>query len=126
MTQYRVYRSIRVNSIKSVNMDQVGVSWAVDELSADRFGNQHWDDFLIVSAIVNLSNINITQTNAQWESPEFCLENEVVLNEFQNITVEFGGKKYNANTYTDNKNDETRPNDLKCIASEVTDYLETI
>jgi len=121
---YRIYRAIRVNKIEEVNFSEMGISWAVDELSAINFGEQFGQDYIVVSAMVDASQINIGQTNAQWLSSEHGSEGEVVLNNLQDIVVEFDGQSFQARIDDRNINsDETRPAPVECEQSEITDYL---
>ena len=120
--KFRVYRSIRANEI---NTDEIGQSWAMDQTSAEQFAMQFMEDFKIISALVTADQIDIAQTNAQWNSKEHASEMEVVLNSFTNIEVEIDGEIVTANTGEQVSDDETRPNPVECEVSEITDYLET-
>lgn len=123
MKKYRIYRSIRVNNFNEVNLEKMGVSWAVGEWEADRFSAQFNQDYILVSAVVSADQINIAQTNAQWASKDVQHEGEVVLNDVQDIEIEYQGKVYQA--FIDQQgNDESRPEPISCEDSFVTDYLE--
>lgn len=123
MKKYRIYRSIRVNNFNEVNLEKMGVSWAVGEWEADRFSAQFNQDYILVSAVVSADQINIAQTNAQWGSKDVQHEGEVVLNDLQDIEIEYQGKVYQA--FIDQQgNDESRPEPISCEDSFVTDYLE--
>ncbi|MFW6246913.1 MAG: hypothetical protein ACOC22_01920 [bacterium] len=122
---YRVYRSIRKSNIDHIDLDNIGISWAKDESSAEMHADQFMEKYIILSAIVNVEQIDIPQTNGQWES-EYANENEVVLKPYQDIILEFRGKKYRVNTGHGNNNDETRPEPIECDPTEITDYLEKV
>ena len=126
MKKYRIYRSIRVESVEQVNFDSIGISWAADELSAINFSEQFGSDFIVVSAVVSCDEININQTNAQWNSKDQQHESEVVLKENIDFQIEFEGNKYNANTgWMSDSEKESRPNPEYCEVSYVTDFLES-
>ena len=120
--KYRVYRTIRANEI---NTDEIGQSWCSDDLAAEMFADQFMEDYKVVSALVTADQIDIAQTNAQWNSKEHSSEMEVVLNSFTDIEVEIDGEIVTANTGEQVSDDETRPNPVECEVSEITDYLET-
>ena len=121
--KFRVYRSFRSEKIDTT---EIGQSWAMDECSASSFSRQFGVDYIVVSAIVTADQINIAQTNAQWNSKEHASEMEVVLNSFTDIQVEIDGEIITANTGDQVSYDETRPAPVDCDPSEVTDYLEQI
>ncbi|MCA1763879.1 MAG: hypothetical protein LC664_12930 [Flavobacteriales bacterium] len=122
--KFRIYRSIRVESIKDVSMENIGISWCSDESVADDFSRQFNDDYIVVSAIVTEDQIDIAQTNAQWNS-EHMGECEVVLKTGQDITIEFEGRKFEATTgYEDAWKDESRPEAEECESTEVINHLE--
>ena len=120
--KYRVYRTIRANEI---NTDEIGQSWCSDDLAAEMFADQFMEDYKLISAVVTADQIDIAQTNAQWNSKEHSSEMEVVLNSFTDIEVEIDGEIVTANTGEQVSDDETRPNPVECEVSEITDYLET-
>lgn len=122
---YRIYRAIKVSNFQEINLEKMGISWAADELSAIKFGEDFQTEFLIVSAVVTANQINIAQTNAQWNSKQHSSEGEVVLNDLQDIVVEFEGETYNGRIDDENSaNDETRPDAEPCDELEITSYLE--
>jgi len=122
--KFRIYRSIRVSNIEDVNMDRIGISWCSEKSIADDFSRQFNEDYIVVSAIVTADQIDIAQTNAQWES-EHMGECEVVLKSGEDIAVEFEGRDFEATTgFEDAWKDESRPEAVDCEAYEVTDHLE--
>lgn len=127
MKKFRIYRSLRVENIEDVIFENIGISWGADELAAEKFADQFNTDYIIISADVTSDQINISQTNAQWNNKDQGNEEEVVLNENIDIEIEYEGKKYQANTgWMSDGEIETRPRPEECEVSYVTDYLNEV
>jgi len=120
---YKVYRAIRATN---VNTDAIGISWAIDQLAAENFGEQFGEPFIVISAYVKANQINVPQTNAQWLSIEHCTEQEVVLHEHEDISIIVEGEVINnANTGAMPQSQiETRPDPEQCRKKEILNHLE--
>ena len=133
MKLYRVSRAIFAESIEDIDFENIGINWAIDANAADDFALQFKGSrgkYFVFEAIVNESQIDIAQTNGQWNS-EHSYENEVVLKEYEDIEVFLmddemllpTGEKYSANTGVA-KFDETRPDPIPCDEDEILEQLE--
>ena len=128
MKTYTIYRAIFADNIGDIDLENIGQSFAQHETLAEEFSNQffHRGNYFIVKAEVTESQINIDQTNAQWNAKDWSKEGEVVLKPHQEIKVTIGGNTMLANTgFCRFADDETRPNPIDCDPCEVTDYLQS-
>jgi len=132
MKTYYIYRAIFADSIEDIDFDNLGQSFAQDGSLAENYaiGKDRVTDgsYFIIEAKVNDSNIDIAQTNGQWES-EYKDEGEVVLESHQEIEVTVYQDNEELITRTANTgvhrdvSDETRANPVECDTEEITDYL---
>jgi len=126
MKTYTIYRAVFADSIEDIDFDNLGQSFAISEFDAINFADQ-WNDrgnYFMIEAEVTEAQINIAQTNAQWDSKDWGNEGEVVLTEHQEINITVYGEKKIANTgFCRYENDETRPNPIECAPFAVTDFL---
>lgn len=123
MTTYTIYRAVFTDTIDDVDLSNIGTNWAVEQFYAEDFADQFLDrgNYIVLSAKVTADQINIAQTNGQWNS-EHAGEGEVVLMEGVDISVEHDETTYQANTGLADF-DESRPDPEECEESEITDYL---
>jgi hypothetical protein len=130
---YTIYRAIFADSIEDIDFENLGQSFAQDASLAEKFAKGRKavstiKNYFLIEAKVTTNQIDIAQTNGQWES-EYSEEGEVVLESHQKImiTVYQDNEKItslNANTgYHRDENDETRAEPISCNATAVTDYL---
>lgn len=126
MKTYTIYRAIFADSIEDIDLENLGQSFAIDEALAENFAEGFLGsrgNYFIIEATVTEDQINIAQTNAQWES-EWENEGEVVLNENESVSIVVDSEEMTANTgFCRYENDESRPTPVECEQSEITDYL---
>ena len=128
MTTYTIYRAIFAESIEDIDFDNLGQSFAQYASLAEKFASQwfHRGNYFIIEAKVTENQINISQTNGQWNSHDYKDEGEIVLNENEEINITVDGEEMIANTgFCRYDKDETRPDPVDCDASEITDYLDS-
>jgi len=139
----KIYRIIELKD--KLNTQNIGVNWSFDMAAAEAFGKSwimNFGDCLLLTAVVNFSQIDWEQTFANMNITEYTEEYECFLypNENLNIGVIWTGEntekyeegEFEGNTGNDEKEDETRAStedieykDIVKLQNELLEWITT-